>query len=425
MAIETKDKQISAAAAVIKTAVDPNAAQTLAKQTIAKAQATLLKAQTDTRLQSEASLLAKLHGSDVVNNPNKPTDDELNRQRYMQLERNKYDLTNNTESIFSLTYESLANKTTLTQGEILFANPTDKRVSEAQVIEQINENGSRTYYTGKGLTEFLAAHPTASRTSGAGARASGVQPQSTAKDNFRISSIGEIQREMFEAIEIASQKTGVPAKLLGAMAGKETRFGQGQVSSSGAEGLFQQTDSYLIANYVITDADIKKNPARVRMVESQIKQIASVVPEAAEYMKDGRISLNEARRLAWNPTAAAMLTGLRAQALAKDLNLDLNNPSSWAYVYTEHNAGRGSLNNLLKGGMTEKWIQDLNPSMYKGASSANDVLQIAANDMTKWGDRYEKIYAASLASSTIAQASLSSKASLKPSGYPERHPEPA
>jgi hypothetical protein len=404
MAIETKDKQISASAPVIKTAVDPNAAQIIAKQAIAKAKdsppTVELKSSTASRLKTDAP------SQQTISGQNKPTDEEISRQRYIQIEllNNKHDLINNSENNFGLTYQDLANKTTLTQNEIFSAGTSDKRVANTQVAERINENGSRTYYVGSGLTDFLSSRSSV--------KPSGVQAQNSAKDNFRLTSIGDIQREMFDAIELASKVTGVPTKLLGAMAGKESTFGKGQVSSSGAEGLFQQTDGYLIANYV-------KNPA-------QAKLIASVVPEAAEYMKDGKITLDEARKLAWNPAAAAMLTALRAQALAKDLNLDLNKPSSWAYVYTEHNAGRGSLNNLLKGGMTEKWIQDLNPSMYKGANSAQDVLQIAANDMEKWGNRFEKLVAASadssssLASAAIAKASASSKANLR-----NPAPEPA
>lgn len=271
-----------------------------------------------------------------------------------------------------LTYEDLTSKKTLTQAEIFNANPLDPRVQETQVAEHINHaTGRRSYYVGEGLTEQLAARNQHQNLPSTG------RPLTSRPDNFRMTSIGQIQREMHQAIEIAARETGVPAKLLGAMAGKESLFGKQQISSSGAEGLFHQTDGYLKSNYV-------QNP-------QQAARIAAVVPEAAEYMADGKITISEANRLAWNLLAAAMLTGLRAKAVAKDFNLDLNDERTWGYVYTDHNAGRASLKRLVSGGMTEGWIQKLNPSMYKGVKSGEDVLRIATDDMIRYGNRYEKL----------------------------------
>lgn len=307
------------------------------------------------------------------------------------------------EEVPALSYEALLKKGILTQADIFNADPDDKKVAETPVIEQTETDGRKNYYVGMELTQFLLKHPSN------GSARSNSKPD--APDRYRVTNIGEIQREMYEGILLASRMTGVPAKLLGAMAGKESGFGKNQVSHSGAEGLFQQTDGYLIANYV-------NNPAQAR-------RIAAVVPEAAEYMKDGKMSLAEARKLAWNPAAAAMMTALRADALAQSLGVNLNNSSTWALVYTEHNAGRGSLNKLLKGGMTDEWIQKLNPSMYKNARTAEDVIAIAAKDMQVWGNRFEKMATTivpdgsyALAQATIAKAQNSSREGLKA-------PEPA
>lgn len=281
---------------------------------------------------------------------------------------NGYDVTAGDVSINPpyLTYENLANKTQLTQAEVFFANTSDARVQRTPVGEYIGENGRRTYYIGEGLTKYLKE-----------AQQNTTHPTPDQPDRFRLTSIGEVQREMHEAIQVAAKVTGVPAKLLGAMVGKESIFGRDQVSKSGAEGLFHQTDGYLKANYVNNLA--------------QARQIAAVVPEAAKYLEDGKITLAEANKLSWNPLAAAVLTGLRAKAVAKDFGLDLRDERTWGYVYTDHNAGRGSLNKLVQGGMTDRWIQDLNPSMYKGVKSASDVLEVATRDMILWGNRYEKL----------------------------------
>lgn len=175
-------------------------------------------------------------------------------------------------------------------------------------------------------------------------------------DSWRMTNIGEIQRDMVSGIENAARVTGVPAALLGAMAGIESGFGRNQMSPTGAEGIFQQTDGYLRQWYI--------NNARIT-----IPALRNLNDPQVNSMLEGGISMNEARRLAYNPAASALITALAAKDMAQDLGVNLNDRGNWWMVYAEHNVGRGGLNAIRRGGEPAQWIQDANPLFYRGGGS--------------------------------------------------------
>ncbi|PZP55202.1 MAG: hypothetical protein DI586_07620 [Micavibrio aeruginosavorus] len=277
------------------------------------------------------------------------------------LNKTRTDLEGN--SLKLLSFDQLLQKGDLDQEDIFSADTSDARVRDMEVGEYIDEQtGERHYYTGETLSRFRGTH-----------RELPLGP-----DNFKMKSVGQVQIEMVSAIQKAASLTGVPASLLGAMAGKETRLGQGgMVSPTGAIGLFQQTGGYREAFW-----NSEKNRAFV----------ANHVAEARQYLSnDGKIDSAEARKLAWNPEASALMTAIRAQELARAKGFNLNDRNTWTYVYTEHNAGRGSLNKLMNGQMTDSWIRDYNPAVYGGKNTAADVLAGSDRDMKLWANRFEKL----------------------------------
>jgi hypothetical protein len=224
----------------------------------------------------------------------------------------------------------------LNQHDILNASP-DQDTQNLQV-GVYTEDGIPRYFTGRALGEASAIYGNAGN------------------DNWRMTNIGEIQRDMVSGIENASRVTGVPAALLGAMAGIESGFGRNQMSPTGAEGIFQQTDGYL-RNWYIDQARTTL-PALRQLNDPQVNSMLA-----------GGISMNEARRLAYNPAAASLITALAARDMAQDLGVNLNDRGNWWMVYAEHNVGRGGLNAIRRGGEPAQWIQDANPLFYRGGGS--------------------------------------------------------
>lgn len=276
-------------------------------------------------------------------------------------------------------YDELMAKGTLTQRDILSAEASDTRIATMRVGVVTNyETGQRQYLVGRRLDDYLVnqgiGRPPSGREHPVVTQGDIKVPHSPARSfDFKLTTIGESQRDLVSAIDRAAKITGVPAPLLGAMAGIESKFGRDLVSPTGAVGTFQQTGGYRAERWKLYGEDI-----------------ARYVPEAREAMKGG-LTKEEMKQLAFNDDAAALMTAYSAKAFARKYNLDLNDPKTWGLVYAEHNAGEGSVKRLLSGGMTEKWIMDANPAIYRNVGDSKSALLTYQTKMEDWAKNYEKL----------------------------------
>lgn len=261
MAIETKDKQISAAAAVIKTAVDPNAAQMLAKQAIAKAQAgsANLKAPTDTRLKSEAGLLAPLNGSAVTKDNQKPTEAQTELDRWIYLQRTKQNDLLNTEAFDDINYhlltiDEISKKGQLTKDELLAADTRDPKIAGTPVL-RVDGDKEFGYYVGDKLSSYLASHPQhTGRMTNIGEAQRAAFQESMVRSNVNVDfggptllnpRLAKVMREnptIAGYVEItmnAAKRHGLDPVMLANQFYQESRFNPNAVSPAGAKGISQ------------------------------------------------------------------------------------------------------------------------------------------------------------------------------------------
>lgn len=284
------------------------------------------------------------------------------RQREERRRRQDQDMMNLVT--LGITRRQLETQGEISQGDILNASRDADTQSLSVGVYTDPNTGTPRYFTGGSLDQ-------ASRIYG-----------NTGSDNWRMTNIGDLQRDMVSGIQYASRVTGVPASLLGAMAGIESGFGRNQMSPTGAEGIFQQTDGYLRQWYINNSRTTLPKLQELNRAMGGSDRILNAA------LADGNISRAEANRLAYSPAASALITGLAAQAMARRTGIDLNDRGNWWMVYAEHNVGAGGLNALRSGGRPAQWIQDANPAFYRGG----DPRTRYANEIERFAGRFERSF---------------------------------
>lgn len=210
-------------------------------------------------------------------------------------------------------------------------------------------------------------------------------------DNWRMRNIGEVQRDMVNGINFAARLTGVPATLLGAMAGIESTFGRNQMSPTGAEGIFQQTSGYLkewYGGWEVRQGRRVWDDNRLNQVMPYLRQLAQHDRQVASIIADGRIDPREQDILSYNPAASAIVTAVAAQNLARREGFNLNDRRNWWMVYCEHNVGQGGLDAIQAGGRPAQWIINANPLFFRNGNPAQEY----SNYVERWAQRYENTF---------------------------------
>lgn len=289
----------------------------------------------------------------------------------------------------------------LTSWDLLRIDQNDLKAMAMRMGEvRDHETGQKYFLVGKSLETYEARR--AAETYLGGQSAPRVHPTLPAvsspatQQEFRVSTAASLKGELVDDIAYASKVTGVPAALIGAMAGIESSFGKNKLSPTGAIGTFQQTGAYRDANWAKHGAFIAQH-----------------VPEARAAMEGG-LSKDEKRSLAFNDRSAALMTALAAKSFAEARGIDLNDKKNWWVVYAEHNAGAGSVNRLLRNDMPDKFIRDCNPAIYRGKDTPTEVVANYQSKIMGYAKAYEKMETNMVASAkvettlAIANASASS-----------------
>ncbi len=320
-----------------------------------------------------------------------------------------------TVSFEPLGYADLLAKGELTDADILRINPRDEQAMNMRMAEVVDyQQGRRYYLVGKSLEQyetrrsaesFLAQQGIGQLPSGrpqAALPPSGAAgaPSSYRAPEFRVTTPAVVQGELVASIDKAAKITGVPTALLGAMTGIESGFGKNLLSPTGAIGVMQQTGGY-----------------RDTMWKTYGETIAQHVPAARAAMAGG-LSKDEKRDLAFNNDAAILMVALRAKDFCKKYGLDVNDPKSWGMVYLDHNSGEGSVMKLMSGQMTDKFIRDVNPAVYRGVNTPQEALANFQSKIVGYAKAYEKVEARYEASSPAMAAAkpAADAAILKASG---------
>jgi hypothetical protein len=301
---EKNNNQISAADAVIKTAIDPNAAQMIAKQAIAKAQATPLKAQTETRLQSEAGLLAKLNGSAVTTENQKPTEEQTDLDRWIYLQRTKQNDILNAEAFDDINYhllpiDEINKKGQLTKDELLAADTRDPKIAGMAVL-RVDSDKSSSYYVGDKLSNYLASHPQhTGRMTNIGEAQRAAYQESMVRANVNVDFGGptllnpRLAKAMrdnptvagyVEMTMNAAKRHGLDPVMLANQFYQESKFNPNAVSPAGARGISQMMP-FQQGKYGLTSADDFSNPAK------SIEAGASMMAHLTNKIGDQRLAL--------------------------------------------------------------------------------------------------------------------------------------
>ena len=312
-----------------------------------------------------------------------------------------------------LSAADLLAKGELSEADILRINPHDEAAMNMRMAEVVDyEKGRRFYLVGKSLEQYetrRTAEAFLSQQGLAGGKTPGVPvaaadaagaPARTQRTppEFRVTTPGAVQGELIASINKASQITGVPTALLGAMTGIESGFGKNLYSPTGAIGSMQQTGGY-----------------RDTMWKVYGEKIATHVPAARAAMADG-LTKDEKRNLAFNNDAAILMVALRAKDFCKQYKLDINDPKSWGMVYLDHNSGEGSVKKLLAGEMTDKFIRDVNPAVYRGVDTPQAALANFQSKIISYAKAYEKVEDRYEATLMAAAKPAADAAILKASG---------
>ena len=298
----------------------------------------------------------------------------------------------------------------LSSWDLLRIDQSDLKAMSMRMGEVRDYDTGRKYFlVGKSLETYEARRAAESYLGPQGSSHTGPRLNGSISDaaasrpqqEFRVSTAGSLKGELVDDIAYASKVTGVPAALIGAMAGIESGFGKNKLSPTGAIGTFQQTGAYRDANW-------SKHGAF----------IAQHVPEARAAMEGG-LSKDEKRSLAFNDRSAAIMTALAAKSFAESRGLDLNDKKNWWVVYAEHNAGAGSVNKILRNEMPDKFIRDCNPAIYRGKDTPTEVVANYQSKIMGYAKAYEKLETNLVASAkvdatlAIANASASSAQAVK------------
>ncbi len=213
-----------------------------------------------------------------------------------------------------LTATDLETKGVLTQGEIFNANTADKKIADIKVVEAINDDGTRSYYTGKVREDFITSHTKKQeqnhKIENSTERLNPSISNHPRHDviSYKDTNVGNIKKDISDAIKFASDVTGVPQSIL-------IEAGSGNIPSLSSDkraaslqqqvrNVWQQDDRYFAKDL--------KDPEKVAF-------LAKHVPEALEYSKDGKFSEKEIKSLVSNPKSAAILVALRTKDLSNDI----------------------------------------------------------------------------------------------------------
>lgn len=408
MAIETKDKQISAAAAVIKTAVDPNAAQMLAKQAIAKAQAgsTGLKAQTEARLKPEKS-----EAPQIVAAPpeQKKNEQDIAFQRFIQMEilNNARDLTylslhdwvkDNTAGL-GKSFD-LNDKIDLSYAQFQQANPSDKEITAR--------------YEANGRDSYIEYRPSAPSSSGGRqgrkSEASTVvtndgftpPPYKLDKNQARIELAADIKTvsEMYAAEAGMSPKDF--AKVMGGIATIESSFGvlrevKGTKFKSSAGGAFH----YLNGTITGETSQAMSDPR----IANRVNELG-VTFETVTIKKNGKTKQVErlSEQEAWilkqdNILAGSILAKQIVEIVRRNPELRNDVDALTTRVYQSHNLGEAGARALARGGRAalealDYKADDNNPLFFGGGASDATINKRYTNKVAGAIDSAEPLIAA-------------------------------
>lgn len=327
--------------------------------------------------------------------------EELEASQLKQAEEFRSTIDQLNESNKFLSADDMEKKGILTLSDLLRIDPLDERAQSMRTgVVTDYEAGKKYYVVGKELEKYEQRRTTQSAMGNLGLG----EPHSSSKPaKFEIRTAGNIKADLVESINHAAKVTGVPPALLGAMAGIESGFNDPkmQKSPSGALGVLQQTGGYRDAVWA-KYGDF----------------VAQHAPAAREAMKGG-LTKSEKIELAFDEKSAFIIAGLRAKELEKKYGVDLNTPKGMAIVYLEHNSGEGSVKKLLNGQMTDSFIRNWNPAIYRGNDTPQAVIAATERKMAGYANAYEKVSDSVVAKAgvdatvAIAKASASSADALK------------
>ncbi len=304
-----------------------------------------------------------------------------------------------------LSAEMLEKMGQLTSWDLLRIDQNDAKAMSMRMGEvRDNQTGQKYFLVGKSLEVYEARRAAESYLGPTGTpRIPGSISEKipTLPQEFRVSTAGSLKGELVDDIAYASKVTGVPAALIGAMAGIESGFGKNKLSPTGAVGTFQQTGGYRDTNWAKHGAFIAQH-----------------VPEARAAMEGG-LSKDEKKALAFNDRSAALMTALAAKDFAAARGIDLSDKKNWWVVYAQHNAGDGSVNKLLRNDMPDKFIRDCNPAIYRGKDTPTEIVANYQSKIMGYASAYEKLESNMVASAKVettvalAKASATSSAAIK------------
>ncbi len=297
----------------------------------------------------------------------------------------------------------------LTSWDLLRIDQKDAKAMSMRMGEVKDyETGQKYYLVGKAL-ETYEARRAAETYLGGQPQTGSSRPHGNISEmaagrphqEFRVAPTASLKGQLVDDIAYASKVTGVPAALIGAMAGIESGFGKNKLSPTGAVGTFQQTGGYRDTNWAKHGAFIAQH-----------------VPEARAAMEGG-LSKDEKKALAFNDRSAALMTALAAKDFAAARGIDLNDKKNWWIVYAQHNAGDGSVNKLLRNDMPDKFIRDCNPAIFRGKDTPVEIVANYQSKIMGYANAYEKLETNLVASAKVettvalAKASASSATAVK------------